>query len=473
MTDGKAPVIWWVRRDLRLADNPCLVAALASGRPVIPVFILDPETESVGAAPLWRWGLGLVAFAKALEAIGGRLILRHGPALETLRAVIRDTGATRVTWSRLYDPDSVRRDTAVKAALKEEGTEVASHPGHVLFEPWTVTTKTAGYYKVYTPFWKAVRDLDPGLPAAPPGRWPAPEHWPDSSDITGWRMGARMRRGAAVMAPHQLVGEAAAAERLDAFLDDAVEHYREERDFPGRDATSRLSAPLAYGEIGVRRIWAAGWRALEQGRSGAETFLKELVWRDFAYHLIHHTPGIVTRTWRPEWDGFPWHVQETAAARAWKQGRTGVPFVDAAMREMYVTGTMHNRARMSVASYLTKHLMTHWHQGQRWFADCLTDWDPASNAMGWQWTAGSGPDASPFFRIFNPVTQAEKFDPNRVYRDRWIAEGRSDPAPEALSYFDAVPESWGLSPGDAYPRPVVELDAGRRAALAAYEQRRG
>ncbi|MDO7630051.1 MAG: FAD-binding domain-containing protein, partial [Loktanella sp.] len=217
--------------------------------------------------------------------------------------------------------------------------------------------------------------------------------------------------------------------------------------------------------------WHGGWRALHAGKSDAEVFLKELVWREFAYHLAHHTPRIVDANWKPEWDGFPWNEADTPEVIAWKQGRTGIPFVDAAMREMYVTGTMHNRGRMIVASYLTKHLMTHWKVGQAWFADCLTDWDPASNAMGWQWAAGSGPDAAPYFRVFNPVTQLDKFDKGHGYADRWIAEGALMPSDTALSYFDAVPCAWGLSPKDRYPEPVVALDVGRNRALAAYAAR--
>ena len=213
-------------------------------------------------------------------------------------------------------------------------------------------------------------------------------------------------------------------------------------------------------------------RAREEGKKGAETFLKELVWREFAYHLVYHTPRITSGNWREEWDAFPWNEDERRAeVKAWKQGRTGIRFVDAAMREMYVTGYMHNRARMIVASYLTKHLMCHWKIGLDWFADCLIDWDPASNAMGWQWSAGSGPDATPYFRVFNPVTQLDKFDKDRAYTDRWIAEGKSNPAEDALDYFRAVPESWNLSPDADYPDPVVTADEGRKRALDAYENR--
>jgi deoxyribodipyrimidine photo-lyase len=250
-------------------------------------------------------------------------------------------------------------------------------------------------------------------------------------------------------------------------------NYRTARDFPGRAATSRLSENLTLGEIGPRRVWWRVQRLLEQerGHRGAEHFLKELAWRDFAHHLIFHTPEIATGNWRAEWDAFPWRDDNEDAER-WRRGLTGEPLVDAGMREMYVTGTMHNRARMIVASYLTKHLMTHWRVGLAWFEACLIDWDPASNALGWQWVAGSGPDAAPYFRVFNPATQAEKFDPDESYRRRFVAELTDAPGEDARAWFDAVPRSWKLDPEAAYPEPMIDLKAGRQRALDAYERHR-
>lgn len=447
-----------------------LAQARASGRPLIPVFVLDPETEGLGAAAKFRLGLGLAAFAAALAPVGSRLILRRGPALEVLAGLAAEIGAAGVAWSRLYDPVAVARDTAVKAGLRARGLEAVSHPGHLLFEPWTVETGTGGFYKVYTPFWRAVKDRDVPEAAAAPAALPGPAVWPASERLEDWRLGAAMGRGAAVVAAHQRVGESAALAQLDRFLAGPVAGYSEARNLPGVAATSGLSQNFAFGEIGVRTVWHGGIRALQEGRAGAETFLKEVVWREFAYHLIHHTPQIVSANWKPEWDSFPWRGDNPDAER-WRRGMTGEPFVDAAMREMYVTGTMHNRGRMIVASYLTKHLMTDWRVGLDWFAECLTDWDPASNAMGWQWTAGSGPDAAPYFRIFNPATQAEKFDPDAAYRQRFVAELSRRPGPEALAYFDAVPKSWQLDPGAPYPSAVVDLAEGRDRALAAYAAR--
>jgi deoxyribodipyrimidine photo-lyase len=457
---------------LRLSDHPALTAALARGGPLIPLFIHDTSVDALGAAPKWRLGLALAALGRTIEAKGSRLILRRGDPLQVLREVIADTGAGAVHWSRLYDPDAIARDKAVKSALGEDDIEAVSHPGHVMFEPWSVQTQQGGYYKVYSPMWRAVKDRDVAAPLPTPGRLSAPDTWPASDNLDDWQMGAAMQRGAAVCLPHQRVGEAAAQERLEWFTTESVDRYKTRRDEPGVDGTSNLSENLAWGEISPAQCWHAGQRALHEGAKGAETWLKELVWREFAWHLLYHTPHIATRNWREGWDAFPWSQKgDTAQVRAWKQGRTGIPFVDAAMREMYVTGRMHNRARMNVASYLTKHLMTDWRIGQAWFADCLTDWDPASNAMGWQWAAGCGPDAAPYFRIFNPETQLQNFDPKGLYAKAWIAEGQSTPSQTALSYFDAIPRSWGLSASDGYPDPVVGLKEGRQRALDAYEER--
>jgi deoxyribodipyrimidine photo-lyase len=435
---------------------------------VIPIFIYDETVEDIGAAPKMRMGLSVASLAAELAQKGSRLILRRGSALDVLRAIIAETGARDVYWTRLYDGAAKTRDTHVKASLKADGLGARSFGGHVLFEPWTVETKTGGFYRVYTPLWKAVRDRELPSELPTPGHIAAPTKWPESDQLETWQMDSAMRRGAAVLADHCIVGEHVAKARLDEFIAERVAQYRTNRDLPGIIGTSRLSENLTYGEISPLTCWHAGWAALREGHSEAEVFLKELVWREFAYHLVYHTPQIETGNWKPDWESFPWNADETADVQAWKQGRTGIPFVDAAMREMYVTGMMHNRGRMIVASYLTKHLMAHWRIGQAWFADCLIDWDPASNAMGWQWTAGSGPDAAPYFRVFNPVSQLEKFDLKGAYAKMWIAEGQSPPSATALSYFDAIPRGWGLQPNAQYPAPIVAPDVGRKRALDAY-----
>jgi deoxyribodipyrimidine photo-lyase len=471
MTD-MTPIILWFRRDLRLADHPALAAACATGRPVIPLFICDEVISNLGAAPQFRTARGVEVFAATLAARGSKLILRRGKALDVVQALVAEIGAGAVWWSRAYDPAGQARDTGVKAALKAEGVDAQSFAGHLLHEPWTVQTGQGGFYKVFTPFWNAVRGRDLPDLVAVPGRIAAPAIWPASDDLTDWQLGTAMRRGAAVLEPHMRVGEGAAMDRLDRFIGTKVAGYVAARDQPGVDGTSGLSENLTHGEISPLTCWYAGRRAMEEGKPGAETFLKELVWREFAYHLTHHTPHILNQNWKPDWDAFPWNTNDLSPdVKAWQHGRTGVPFVDAAMRQMYVTGTMHNRGRMIVASYLTKHLMTHWKIGLDWFADCLIDWDPASNAMGWQWAAGSGPDAAPYFRIFNPVSQLEKFDPRGIYAKTWIAEGQSRPPAAALSYFDAIPHNWRMQPTDFYPSPIVGLAEGRARALEAYAAR--
>ncbi len=459
-----APLILWFRRDLRLDDHPMIAAALKTGRPLIPLFIYDTETAALGAAAKWRLGQGISAFAQSLQGIGSQLILRKGAADAVLANFIAEVGAAGVMWQRMYDPSAAARDTAIKARLREQGLIADSHAGALLVEPWEVETGQGGPYRVYTPFWRNVCARDFGLPIAAPTHLPAPDVWPRSDDLATWGMGNAMNRSAAILARYAQVGEHAALVRLDKFLASAVGPYNEARNFPAQDATSGLSENLAWGEISARRIWQTSARAMDS--AGFEQFRKELVWREFAYHLMHHFPHILTRSWRDGWEDFPWQG-DCAQAEAWRRGRTGEPFVDAAMREVYVTGRMHNRARMIVASYLTKHLMVDWRVGQAWFADVLTDWDPASNAMGWQWVAGCGPDASPFFRVFNPAGQAEKFDGEGLYRRRWLGRGA-----DAAAFFDACPRSWGLTPDQVAPAPIVDLADGRARALAAYAGRK-
>ncbi|ETD88708.1 cryptochrome/photolyase family protein [Rhodobacter capsulatus] len=462
----ETPILLWLRRDFRLSDHPMLSAAAASGRPVLALFILDPLAEAYGAAPKWRLEQALAAFAPALEACGVPLVLRRGPALAVLRQVLAESGAGAVWWSRDLDPVAIARDTEVKTALRAEGFEARSFDGQLLFAPWAVQTGQGGPYRVYTPYWRAVRGLTVAPPLAPvTALRPGPVLRGESLSALG--LDLAMRRGAAIVAKYARVGEAAARARLQRFLQDGIETYQARRDFLAENATSELSEHLAWGEISPRAIWHAGAQAMAEGRAGAETFLKELVWREFAWHLMFYYPRLATENWRPDWDSFPW-AGESAAAERWRRGQTGEPIVDAAMREMYVTGRMHNRARMIVASYLTKHLLTDWRIGLAWFEDCLIDHDPAANAMGWQWVAGCGPDAAPYFRIFNPASQAEKFDPEGRYRRAWLAEGNRHAPQTAQDFFAAVPRSWGLVPGAALSAPLIDLAAGRDRALAAY-----
>lgn len=455
-----APILVWFRRDLRIGDHPALTAACKTGREIIPIFVLDECVEALGAAPKWRLGLGIERFQNTIEGLGSRLVLRRGDALQVLRDVMAETGASEVYYSRAYDPASIARDTEIKACLSAQSFE-----GHVLYEPWVPKTQAGQDFKVYSPFWRHVYsslDVAPCLPAVTKLR--APASWPQSDKLADWNMGQAMRRGGDVVLPFVHVGEQAALARLDRFLDAPVQGYKSDRDFPMKSATSGLSENLTYGEISPRTVFHAGRSALDQGMQGAEHFLKELVWREFAYHLLWHFPQMDQKSWRQEWDTFGWQ-EENQAADLWKQGRTGQDFVDAGMRELYVTGTMHNRLRMIVGSYLTKHLQTDWRVGLKWFQDCLIDWDPAANAMGWQWIAGCGPDAAPYFRVFNPSLQAEKFDKDQGYRNRWL---RPDISPEAAAFYDAVPLAWGLDASKTKRPEIVDLAAGRKRALDAY-----
>ena len=447
------PTLLWLRRDLRLGDHPALTHAAARG-PVIPVFIRDDEVRGLPAAPALRLEAALEALAARLEGLGSRLILRSGEPVEVLRGLMAETGADLVVWTRRYDPQGKESGAAVKAAHPAE-----SYPGALLAEPWEVKTKTGGDFKVFTPFWRALsaRGIAPPRPAVSP---PAPSQWPASEALADWHLSAPMNRGRAVISAHIRAGEEAALAQLDTFAGQHLADYGDARDQLGQGACSGLSAALAWGEVSPRQVW---WAA--SGQSGAEAFQRQLAWRDFAWHLTWHSPHMLSDNWREGWEAFPWNEDATRPeVQAWMQGRTGVEIVDAAMRELHVTGYMHNRARMLVASYLTKHLMTHWRIGADFFAEHLVDWDPANNAMGWQWVAGCGPDAAPFFRIFNPETQAQKFDPTGAYRARWLASD-SD-------FFDAVPRRWGLTPNTPAPVPTISLKQGRERALSAYQDMR-
>ncbi|MCI4665274.1 MAG: DNA photolyase family protein [Neomegalonema sp.] len=490
MSDGNAGdsarnggVLLWFRRDLRLADLPALSEGLAQGGPIWPVYIWDDVAASeTGAASRWRLEQSLRALAADIAARGGRLIVRRGDALAQLRALINETGASTVCWTRLYTPQAIARDKQVKAALASDGVKALSHPGASLIEPWEVATKSGGPFRVFSPFWRALqRQFRPDTGARAPSAWPAGTAAPESLRVEELGLAKDMRRGAAIVVRFNDAGEAAAAAQLEQFIGERLRGYAVQRNRLDHNGTSGLSPALTLGEISPHRIWRAAQAAMaadpELEKDGAH-FLSEVGWRDFAWHLGYHSPELFDRNWRPEWDAFPWRDDNEEAER-WRRGLTGEPLVDAAMRELYVTGRMHNRARMLVASYLTKHLMTDWRVGAAWFRECLVDYDPASNAMGWQWTAGSGPDAAPFFRIFNPRGQAEKFDPQGRYLQRWLPERAADDlllaaADQAASpgrmFFEACPRFWGLAAGKKRPNPIIDLSAGRQRAMAAYHQ---
>jgi len=457
--------IIWFRNDLRLADNPALIASLGSGRAVIPVYVLDEETEGVrplGAASRWWLHHSLVSLDASLRKLGSRLILRRGPAERVMAELAAESEAEAIYWNRLYDQGARARDARLKQFFTARGTIAESFKANLLFEPWEVKTLAGEPFKVFTPFWRACRNLaSPDMPLPAPRALPAPAKWPESDSLADWRLLPTAPDWAGGLRASWTPGEAVAAGRLTDFLDDALARYRQARDLPAVEGTSRLSPHLAFGEISPRQIWRA---ATGRGDSAAvEKFLAEVGWREFAYNLLFHFGDLAQRNFRSEFDAFPW---ESAALslEAWRRGRTGYPIVDAGLRELWTTGWMHNRVRMIVASFLTKDLLIDWRQGERWFWDTLVDADPANNATGWQWVAGSGADAAPFFRIFNPVLQGEKFDPNGDYVRRWVPELASLPA-------KTIHRPWTADPPpapDVYPARLVDHAAARERALAAF-----
>ena len=468
----KPVILYWIRRDLRICDNPALSEAVNSGALVVPVFIYDEWFSELGAAPKFRLEKSLLFLQKQYEKLGSYLLIKKGPAGRILHDLIKETSATSVVWARDLEPKAIARDSEIKKDLKAHGISVKSFRGQVLFEPWTVSTKTGGFYKVYTPFWNSVRDREVERCLQSPKSVSSPTLRPNTLSVGDLNLGNKMSRGRKILGQYVEAGELVAQTKLRKFLDGPVVNYSNDRNIPQINGTSLLSDHLAWGEISPNQCWNSTFPMVINGVQGSEIFLKELVWRDFAYHLIYHTPHIVSKNWRQEWDAFPWRTDpKHNDVLAWKQGRTGIPFVDAAMREMYVTGRMHNRGRMIVASFLTKHLMTHWRIGLDWFSECLIDWDPASNAMGWQWSAGSGPDATPYFRVFNPVTQLQKFDPEGIYKKRWIAELSDTPSATSLAYFEAIPKYWKFGKESAYPPAIMSPEEGRNRALEAYSSR--
>ena len=440
--------IVWLRDDLRVADNPALTAAVERGGPVVVVYLLDEQSDAarpLGGASRWWLHGSLTALAADLAALGGTLTLRRGAAEAVIPALVGETGADAVFWNRRYG--AMREvDAALKSRLTDEGVVVASFAASLLFEPWRITSGSGDPYKVFTPFWRAC--LASGDPRPP---LPAPtaidglavggdelDDWTLLPTRPDWAEGLR-----AAWTP----GSAGAHERLEQFVEHGLPLYHR-RDEPGVEATSRLSPHLRFGELSPYEVWARVHRSISpEAAANRAKFLSEIGWREFSYAILFTRPDLGRENYRREFDAFPWGEPDAGQLAAWQQGQTGIPIVDAGMRELWTTGYMHNRVRMIVASFLTKNLLVDWRTGEEWFWDTLVDADEASNAASWQWVAGSGADAAPYFRIFNPVLQAEKFDPRGVYVNRWVPEAGTP----------------------AYPTPIVDLKTSRAEALAAYE----
>ncbi|MBL6765856.1 MAG: deoxyribodipyrimidine photo-lyase [Verrucomicrobiae bacterium] len=474
-----APVIVWFRRDLRLADNPALSAALATGAPLVLVFIDDRGTHDsapLGAAASWWLHESIRSLSESIKMAGNRLILRKGHPYQVLNELITETGAQSVHWNRRYEPMVIRRDAEIKASLSKTGLAATSHNGSLLHEPWIVKNKSGNPFRVFTPYWRHCLTLPVSEPL------PAPTHLKPiaktlpSENLEDLRLQPTFGWDAGISAAWQ-PGESRAQEGLDLFLTKAFADYSTERDRPDQTGTSRLSPHLQFGEISPRQIRQglqkhAQKLALPSSEWIGSQFLAELGWREFANHLLYHFPETVRHPLRAEFENFPWR-SDPQALIAWQKGRTGYPIVDAGMRELWTTGWMHNRVRMITASFLVKDLLIDWRHGADWFMDTLVDADLAANTLGWQWTAGCGADAAPFFRIFNPTSQGERFDPDGDYVRRWVPELAKLPKRWIHQPWNApaaVLQSAGIRPGQDYPEPIVSHAIARNVALEAFQK---
>jgi deoxyribodipyrimidine photo-lyase len=478
---NKLPTVVWFRQDLRLSDNPALTEACISGS-IIPVYILDDThagEHAMGAASRWWLHYSLLKLSQSLHH---RLVIMRGDPLQIMRELLAASGAGRVVWNRCYEPWQISRDKQLKDQLRQAGISADSYNGSLLWEPWQVLKSDRTPYKVFTPFFRR-GCMSAGEPALP---LPAPAEI-DCRDPDGLFPSGDQAIAALGLLPDipwdvtmqqtWLIGEHAAQQRLREFLETGLQNYREGRNFPDKDNVSRLSPYLHHGEISPRQVWHAARAAgatcgLEHD---LDTFLAELGWREFSYSLLYHNPDLPHQPIQARFNNFPW-THDAILLKAWQQGMTGYPLVDAGMRELWQTGYMHNRVRMVVGSFLVKNLLQHWHAGEQWFWDCLVDADLASNSASWQWIAGCGADAAPYFRVFNPVTQSEKFDPDGHYIRRYVPELMHLPAKYLHAPFAApasVLAAAGVKLGENYPLPIVDLKQSREAALLAFKATQG
>lgn len=470
-----SPAILWFRRDLRLSDNPALDAALSHDGPVIPLFIWEPEEDGdwpPGGASKWWLHHSLAALETDLRAHDSRLIFRTGPALKALNDLIEETGATAVYWNRQYEPAHIERDRAVKAALREGGLRVQSFNGSLLVDPATFRNKQDKPFQVFTPFWKAAATAVPVSAPLPTRRgFQPPSTWPASAALSdlgllptiNWTSG---------LEETWTPGETGARAALGRFCDEAMGDYTTTRDTPGVHGTSRLSPHLHFGELAPTTVVDEIHAAAQGVEGAAEAYVRQVYWREFAHALLYHFSHTPQLPLREEFKVFPWR-EDAAALKAWQRGQTGYPLVDAGMRELWHTGWMHNRVRMVVASFLVKHLLIPWQAGAAWFWDTLVDADLANNTLGWQWTAGCGADAAPYFRVFNPILQGKKFDPDGVYVRRWAPELSELSDKYLHAPWDAPKDilaSAGVTLGENYPKPIIDHAEARDRALDAYQQ---
>jgi deoxyribodipyrimidine photo-lyase len=485
VSQALGPAVVWFRNDLRLADHPALTAAVSLGRPLICVYVYDeesPRLRKLGSASKWWLHGALAALDEALIEKGGRLLILRGAADHMIKALVADADARAIYWSRRYDEAGREIDAKLKADLKETGVTAESFNAHLLHEPWTLKNKSNAPFRVYSAFWRAARATgEPDALLAVPRKLmfheiPKKLHaksvaledlklLPAKPDWAGGFRDAWER------------SEKAAHKMLSHFLKKGLPDYPAMRDRPDTGSTSGLSPYLAFGQISPRQIWHAAKGATATGATEAkekdlDKFLAEIGWREFAYHLLFYFPNLAHENLQKRFDAMPW-LNDTKALHAWQRGQTGYPIVDAGMRELWTTGWMHNRVRMVVASFLAKHLLVDWRKGEEWFWDTLVDADPANNAASWQWVAGSGADAAPYFRIFNPVLQGEKFDPDGAYVRLWVPELARLSARlihKPWTATEAQLSEAGIALGETYPRPIVDHDAARKRALESFKK---
>lgn len=472
--DTLNPSIVWFRSDLRVKDNPALSAAASRGNPIVCLYILEDSGRRRGGASRWWLHQSLLSLKRSLAKIGAALVLRSGNPAEILNDIISQTSADTVFWNRRYDADGMETDKDLKRDLKDQGVRVSSYKANVLFEPWEIEKNSGGFYKVYTPYKRAC--LSKGVsrgPLAAPDRIEGIKT--DTSEtVDSWELTPKTPDWSKPISESWEPGETGAAAKLVRFLHEGgIDGYKVNRNMPALDGTSQLSPHLAFGEISPYQIWSAATAPdVDAPSEDLETFLSEILWREFSYQLLYFNPQLASENFQPRFDAFPWEKTDDFLPN-WQKGQTGYPIVDAGMRQLWQTGWMHNRVRMIVGSFLVKHLLLDWRHGEKWFWDTLVDADPASNAASWQWIAGSGADAAPYFRIFNPMTQGDKFDKSGDYVRRFVPELKDMPNKYLNSPWEApdyVLRSAGVELGKTYPRPIVDHATARKKALSAFAE---
>ena len=479
MTDR--PVIMWFRNDLRIQDNPALAHACAAQLPVLAVYCLEEKDDHpLGGASRWWLHHSLVSLQKSLSVLKIKLALRKGIANDIISSLIKQTNASSIVWNRRYYKPDIDRDSALKKHLEDNDISVKTFNANLIREPWEVKTGSGGPYKVFTPFWKSIRKIGPARNnlSQLPKKIVALTKCPPSDRLEDWKLLPAKPDWADAFPDHWQAGEENAHAFLHDFLDGPADNYDDDRNIPGMDGTSRLSPHLAFGEISPLQIWQSTQIRVDAGKlnaSQADKFLSQIIWRDFSCNLLYYFPNLPKAPLKEKFAHFPWQ-DDQAALRAWQKGKTGYPIVDAGMRQLWATGWMHNRVRMIVASFLIKHLRIRWQEGAAWFWDTLVDADVANNAASWQWVAGSGADASPYFRIFNPFGQGEKFDPQGDYVRQWVPELTRLPNKFIHQPWTAPQEilkTANIELGKSYPHPIVDHKRAREKALDAYQQIKG